>query len=44
MSAPYLTYHRADAGGELTVTRPIHVAAPTMISPAGFHGNWLPDA
>jgi carotenoid cleavage dioxygenase len=31
LSAPYLTYHRADAGGELTVTRPIDVAAPTMM-------------
>jgi carotenoid cleavage dioxygenase len=31
LSAPYLTYHRADAGGELTVTRPIDVPAPTMM-------------
>ena len=28
---PYLTYHRADADGELTVSRPIDVAAPTMM-------------
>ncbi|MEU8894524.1 carotenoid oxygenase family protein [Nocardia sp. NPDC048505] len=30
MSAPYLTYHRADAGGNLVVSRPVDVPAPTM--------------
>ncbi|MGW2630315.1 carotenoid oxygenase family protein [Streptomyces chattanoogensis] len=28
---PYLTYHRADAAGQLDVSRPIDVAAPTMM-------------
>ena len=28
--APYLTYHRADADGRLTVSRPVEVGAPTM--------------
>lgn len=28
---PYLTYHRADAAGELTVSRPIDVPAHTMM-------------
>lgn len=28
---PYLTYHRADAAGELTVSRPIEVSAHTMM-------------
>ncbi|MFJ9415017.1 carotenoid oxygenase family protein [Streptomyces sp. NPDC101227] len=28
---PYLTYHRADASGELAVSRPIDVPAPTMM-------------
>ncbi|MFB7630735.1 carotenoid oxygenase family protein [Streptomyces sp. NPDC056149] len=28
---PYLTYHRADAAGELTVSRPIEVPAATMM-------------
>ena len=28
---PYLTYHRADADGVLTVSRPIDVPAPTMM-------------
>ncbi|MFI9050614.1 carotenoid oxygenase family protein [Streptomyces sp. NPDC053427] len=28
---PYLTYHRADAAGELAVSRPIDVPAPTMM-------------
>ncbi len=28
---PYLTYHRADAAGRLTVSRPVEVAAPTMM-------------
>jgi carotenoid cleavage dioxygenase len=31
LSAPYLTYHRADADGELTVSRPIDVPAHTMM-------------
>jgi carotenoid cleavage dioxygenase len=31
LSAPYLTYHRADASGELTVSRPIDVPAHTMM-------------
>ncbi|MEV0911890.1 carotenoid oxygenase family protein [Streptomyces hokutonensis] len=31
LAAPYLTYHRADAGGELTVSRPIDVPAHTMM-------------
>ncbi|KWT58831.1 9-cis-epoxycarotenoid dioxygenase [Streptomyces albus subsp. albus] len=30
-AAPYLTYHRADAGGQLAVSRPIEVPAPTMM-------------
>ena len=30
-SAPYLTYHRADRRGELTISRPIDVPAPTMM-------------
>ncbi|MFG2138801.1 carotenoid oxygenase family protein [Streptomyces sp. NPDC048650] len=29
--SPYLTYHRADAAGELVVSRPIDVPAPTMM-------------
>lgn len=28
---PYLTYHRADATGELVVSRPVPVAGPTMM-------------
>ncbi|MGW1373277.1 carotenoid oxygenase family protein [Streptomyces sp. NPDC002446] len=28
---PYLTYHRADAAGELVISRPIDVPAPTMM-------------
>ncbi|MEV0475650.1 carotenoid oxygenase family protein [Streptomyces prunicolor] len=31
LAAPYLTYHRADADGELTVSRPIDVPAHTMM-------------
>ena len=31
LTAPYLTYHRADATGELTVSRPIDVPAHTMM-------------
>ncbi|MEU1826814.1 carotenoid oxygenase family protein [Streptomyces abikoensis] len=29
--APYLTYHRADAAGELTISRPVDVPAHTMM-------------
>jgi carotenoid cleavage dioxygenase-like enzyme len=29
--SPYLTYHRADAAGQLIISRPIDVAAPTMM-------------
>jgi carotenoid cleavage dioxygenase-like enzyme len=31
LSAPYLTYHRADATGNLTISRPIDVPAHTMM-------------
>ena len=31
LTPPYLTYHRADAVGELTVTRPVEVPAHTMM-------------
>jgi carotenoid cleavage dioxygenase-like enzyme len=31
LTPPYLTYHRADANGELTVSRPIDVPAHTMM-------------
>ncbi|MFE3645164.1 carotenoid oxygenase family protein [Streptomyces sp. NPDC059169] len=31
VGAPPLTYHRADADGKLTVSRPVEVAAPTMM-------------
>ncbi|MEV4440380.1 carotenoid oxygenase family protein [Streptomyces sp. NPDC049577] len=31
LTPPYLTYHRADAGGELTVSRPIDVPGHTMM-------------
>jgi carotenoid cleavage dioxygenase-like enzyme len=31
LTPPYLTYHRADAAGELTVSRPVEVAAHTMM-------------
>ena len=31
LAAPYLTYHRADASGELVVSRPVDVGAPTMM-------------
>ncbi|MEV7289534.1 carotenoid oxygenase family protein [Streptomyces sp. NPDC093252] len=31
LSAPYLTYHRADATGELTVSRPVDVPGHTMM-------------
>ncbi|MBB4894123.1 carotenoid cleavage dioxygenase [Streptomyces olivoverticillatus] len=31
LTAPYLTYHRADASGELTVSRPVDVPAHTMM-------------
>ncbi|QIS02653.1 9-cis-epoxycarotenoid dioxygenase [Nocardia brasiliensis] len=30
LDEPYLTYHRADAGGTLLLSRPIEVPAPTM--------------
>ncbi|MEV0373082.1 carotenoid oxygenase family protein [Streptomyces sp. NPDC050636] len=30
-TAPYLTYHRADAAGELVISRPIDIPAPTMM-------------
>jgi carotenoid cleavage dioxygenase len=30
-SAPYLTYHRADAAGNLVVHRPVHDVGPTMM-------------
>ena len=30
-AAPYLTYHRADAAGELVISRPVDVQAPTMM-------------
>jgi carotenoid cleavage dioxygenase-like enzyme len=30
LTAPYLTYHRADATGELVISRPIDVPAATM--------------
>ncbi|MDN3351530.1 carotenoid oxygenase family protein [Actinomadura sp. DC4] len=29
--APYLTYHRADAGGDLVISRPVDVPGPTMM-------------
>jgi carotenoid cleavage dioxygenase len=31
LEPPFLTYHRADAAGELTVSRAVEVAAPTMM-------------
>jgi len=31
LTPPYLTYHRADAAGELTVTRPVEVPMHTMM-------------
>ncbi|MCT9003606.1 carotenoid oxygenase family protein [Streptomyces rhizosphaerihabitans] len=31
LEAPYLTYHRADASGELMITRPVEVPGPTMM-------------
>jgi carotenoid cleavage dioxygenase len=31
LSAPYLTYHRADVAGELTISRPIDVPAHSMM-------------
>ncbi|MET8830183.1 carotenoid oxygenase family protein [Streptomyces sp. NPDC004610] len=31
LAAPYLTYHRADATGELTVSRPVDVPGHTMM-------------
>jgi carotenoid cleavage dioxygenase-like enzyme len=31
IKAPYLTYHRADAAGELVVSRPVDVPGPTMM-------------
>ena len=31
IEAPYLTYHRADANGELVVSRPVEVPGPTML-------------
>ncbi|MFI1969880.1 9-cis-epoxycarotenoid dioxygenase [Streptomyces cinnamoneus] len=31
LTPPYLTYHRADADGELTISRPIDVSAHTMM-------------
>jgi carotenoid cleavage dioxygenase-like enzyme len=38
-AAPHLTYHRADAAGELTVSRPVDVHGPTMM-----HDFHLTDA
>ena len=31
VEAPYLTYHRADASGELVISRPVDVPGPTMM-------------
>jgi carotenoid cleavage dioxygenase-like enzyme len=31
IEAPYLTYHRADAAGDLVVSRPVDVPGPTML-------------
>lgn len=31
LTAPYLTYHRADASGQLVLSRPVDVAAATMM-------------
>jgi carotenoid cleavage dioxygenase-like enzyme len=31
LEAPYLTYHRADATGDLVVSRPVDVPGPTML-------------
>jgi carotenoid cleavage dioxygenase-like enzyme len=31
IEAPYLTYHRADADGDLVVSRPVEVPGPTML-------------
>jgi carotenoid cleavage dioxygenase-like enzyme len=31
IEAPYLTYHRADANGDLAVSRPVEVPGPTML-------------
>jgi carotenoid cleavage dioxygenase-like enzyme len=31
IEAPYLTYHRADANGDLVVSRPVEVPGPTML-------------
>jgi carotenoid cleavage dioxygenase-like enzyme len=31
LAAPYLTYHRADASGQLVLSRPVDVAAATMM-------------
>ncbi|MCW7942646.1 9-cis-epoxycarotenoid dioxygenase [Streptomyces hygroscopicus] len=31
LDAPHLTYHRADAAGELVISRPVDVPAPTML-------------
>ena len=31
IEAPYLTYHRADATGDLVVSRPVEVPGPTMM-------------
>ncbi|GLW02003.1 carotenoid oxygenase family protein [Streptomyces lavendulae] len=31
LEAPYLTYHRADASGELVLSRPVEVPGPTMM-------------
>ncbi|MFJ9822834.1 carotenoid oxygenase family protein [Streptomyces sp. NPDC101160] len=36
LAAPYLTYHRADASGELTVSRPVEVPGPTMMHDFGL--------
>jgi carotenoid cleavage dioxygenase-like enzyme len=31
IEAPYLTYHRADAAGDLVLSRPVEVPGPTML-------------
>ncbi|WP_329253642.1 carotenoid oxygenase family protein [Actinoallomurus sp. NBC_01490] len=31
VEAPYLTYHRADAAGDLVISRPVDVPGPTML-------------
>lgn len=36
LEAPHLTYHRADASGELVVSRPVEVPGPTMMHDFGL--------